>query len=349
MASYDQHDRDQYTPALPAGWASVYLNYDGQPAGADELATIRAAATELPSTAVVPVQNAVPANPVDRDSGGAAWDVGDGTGCVTDPYEVGVGTATAGLIVGARTTEATAALAAGKAVVTDPCMIRDGATTMRIATLVRSADGTPDPTRSDERRVRVPAVLFPPAGRGLPAGVIGERTARDAGLVGLSSRVVLTTSRMPTDAEEDRARAALGLLGGNFQVERGYGAPYLAGFLALIGGAGLVTLAGVAIAVSLSAAEGRADLATLAAVGAPPRRRRGLAMVQAALVAGLGAGLGVLLGAAIGATVMSGLESYPLLVPWPTVLLVGVGVPALGVLAVGLVTRSRLPMVRRLG
>ena len=39
--------------------------------------------------------------------------------------------------------------------------------------------------------------------------------------------------------------------------------------------AAFVTLVGVAISVALSAAEGRADLATLAAVGAPPRRRRG--------------------------------------------------------------------------
>ena len=131
-------------------------------------------------------------------------------------------------------------------------------------------------------------------------------------------------------------------------MERGYRSEYLPGFVALMGGAGLVTLAGVAISVSLSAAEGRADLATFAAVGAPPRRRRGLAMVQAAVVAGLGAGLGVLLGAAIGTTIMGGLRSYPLVVPWSTVLAMGVGVPALGVLIVGLATRSRLPMVRRL-
>lgn len=60
-------------------------------------------------------------------------------------------------------------------------------------------------------------------------------------------------------------------------------------------------------------------------------------------------GLGVLLGAVIGTTIMAGLDGYPLVVPWPTVLVVGVGVPVLGVLAVGLLTRSRLPMVRRLG
>jgi putative ABC transport system permease protein len=201
-----------------------------------------------------------------------------------------------------------------------------------------------------DRVVRLPAVVLPAVGGlALPTGVISAEVARRLGLVEQVDRVVIATSRMPTEAEEDRARAALEPLNGSMEVERGYGAPYLPGFVALIGGAGLVTLAGVAISVALSAAEGRADLATLAAVGAPPRRRRGLAMTQAALVAGLGAGLGVALGAAIGTTVMSGLDGYPLVVPWPIVLLVGVGVPALGVLVVGLVTRSRLPLVRRLG
>lgn len=349
VASYDEHDRDMYVPKLPAGWASVYLSYGGTPAGVqDELALVRAAATELPATSAVPVETAVPIDPAARNYGGASWDYDQATPC-TGSGQVGVGTATAGLIAGVRAAEAGAALAAGKAVVTDPCLIRDGTATLLITEPERSADGTPDPGRTAERRVRVPAVLLPSVARGLPSGAIGTRAATAAGLTGQASQVVLPTNRMPTDAEEDRARAALGLLGSNLQVERGYGAPYLGGFLALIGGAGLVTLAGVAISVSLSAAEGRADLATLAAVGAPPRRRRGLAMVQAALVAGLGAGLGVLLGAAIGLTVMSGLDSYPLVVPWPTVLLVGFGVPALGVLAVGLVTRSRLPMIRRIG
>ena len=50
-----------------------------------------------------------------------------------------------------------------------------------------------------------------------------------------------------------------------------------------------------------------------------------------------------------GSTVMSGLTTYPLVVPWLTVLVVDAGVPVLGVVAVGLLTRSRLPMVRRIG
>ena len=51
--------------------------------------------------------------------------------------------------------------------------------------------------------------------------------------------------------------------------------------LAIAAIAAFVTLVGVAISVALSAAEGRADLATLAAVGAAPRRRRALAASQA--------------------------------------------------------------------
>ena len=155
---------------------------------------------------------------------------------------------------------------------------------------------------------------------------------------------------MPTAAEEDRAVAAAGdpQDGSAPKVERGYGHPYRPGFVALAFASGLVMLVGVLISVTLSAAEGRADLATLAAVGAPPRRRRALAMTQAAVIAGLGGLLGVLLGGAMGLTVVAGNTTYPLVVPWSVVLTVGLGVPALGVLICGLTTRSRLPMVRRL-
>jgi putative ABC transport system permease protein len=222
-------------------------------------------------------------------------------------------------------------------VVVAPCLVVDG--TLRV-TVVGAGTG---------RTRTVPAAVVVPAPRlaGLPAAVLPDAVARRLGLVPQVTQVVVPTTRMPSAAEEDRARTALGPLASTLQIERGYGAPYLPGFVALTGGAGLVTLAGVAISVALSAAEGRADLATLAAIGAPPRRRRGLAMAQAALVAGLGVGAGLLLGAAIGATIMSGL-SYPLVVPWATVLVIGLGVPALGVLAAGGLTRSRLPMVRRL-
>lgn len=351
VASYDQKDRDSYRPVLPAGWASVYLaGGDPEQDGADLLATARAAAVELPGATVVPIGGVQPRPrpPWERylDWQPARVDAG----CGSSVGGVALGDPVARLITGSRGDEAAAALAAGRAVVTDPCLIAGGTATLRISSGVSTApDAGGSPAPPPDQLIRVPAVLLPGVGGDtLPSGVLGPATARRLGLVPQDTgNLVIKTSRMPTADEEDRARAVLGNLG-DLQVERGYGAPYLPGFLALIGGAGLVTFAGVAISVSLSAAEGRADLATLAAVGAPPRRRRGLAMVQAALVAGLGAGLGVLLGAAIGTTIMGGLESYPLVVPWATVLAVGAGVPGLGVLVVGLVTRSRLPVVRRL-
>lgn len=351
VASYDQRDREAYRPSLPTGWASVYVT-GGGPGGAevDQAAAARAAAVELPGGTVVAIGNAQP-RPRPPWEGYVQWQPPADSVCTKLTGSVAMGVPAARLITGARGDEAAAALAAGRTVVTDPCLVRDGTATLLITSGVGTPspeDGKTGPAPPADRLVRVPATVLPGVGGdALPSGVVDDATARRVGLVELPGQLVITTSRVPTEDEEDRARAALGPLGG-LQVERGYGSPYLPGFLALIGGAGLVTLAGVAISVSLSAAEGRADLATLAAIGAPPRRRRGLAMVQAALVAGLGAGLGVLLGAAIGTTIMGGLRSYPLVVPWPTVLAVGVGVPALGVLVVGLVTRSRLPLVRRM-
>lgn len=345
VASYDQRDREAYEPMLPAGWASAYLvTGDAATAGygtvSDQLAAVRTAATELPTAEVVVMTTGRPADQK-LSSAWPNWRTTDPGTCVQAGSAVGIGAPVARLIAGTRADEAAAAIAAGKAVVTDPCLVINGT-----ATVLLSDGMSGDVLRS----VTLPALVLPALpGYNLPTGVVGEAAATRAGLAPDTTSVILRTSRMPTGAEEDRARTLLGPVGSSMQIERGYGAPYLPGFVALIGGAGLVTLAGVAISVTLSAAEGRADLATLAAIGAPPRRRRGLAMAQAALVAGLGVGLGLALGATIGLTIMSGLDGYPMVVPWTTVLLVGVAVPALGVAAVGLLTRSRLPMVRRLG
>ena len=344
VASYDQRDRDRYEPSLPLGWASVLVSTPDAGFGrvADQVAAVRSAASELPAGAAVPLESAQPPVGADGSTGFAqALPAGD---CPVYSGTLGVGEPTARFVAGPLAADAAAALAAGKAVVTDPCLVSGGAVRVDVQ---RPGPASADPS---EQLADVPAVVLQrPGWSGLPATVLPVAAARRLGLLPQTYQVVLPTSRMPTAGEEDRFRTALGPLGTMLQVERGYGAPYLPGFVALMGGAGLVTLAGVAISVTLSAAEGRADLATLAAIGAPPRRRRGLAMVQAALVAGLGVGLGLLLGAAVGVTILSGLDGYPLVVPWLPVLVIGLGVPVLGVLATGALTRSRLPMVRRLG
>ena len=79
-------------------------------------------------------------------------------------------------------------------------------------------------------------------------------------------------------------------------VERGYDSEYGLGLLALVAGAGVITLGAAGIATGLAQADARADHATLAAVGAAPRLRRTLAAAQALSISGLGTALGVAAG-----------------------------------------------------
>ena len=117
--------------------------------------------------------------------------------------------------------------------------------------------------------------------------------------------------------------------------------------LIVAGVAAFVTLVGVAISVALSAAEGRADLATLAAVGAPPRRRRALAAAQALLVAGLGCALGVAFGTFVAYAARTTTGSPDFVIPWTNLAITAIAVPLLAVLVAALFTPSRLPLVRR--
>ena len=79
-------------------------------------------------------------------------------------------------------------------------------------------------------------------------------------------------------------------------VERGYRSTAGPGLLALVAASALLVIGASSIATGLAAAEGRADLATLAAVGASSSLRRGLAGLQSAVTAGLGALLGAVTG-----------------------------------------------------
>ncbi|MFC3505093.1 FtsX-like permease family protein [Micromonospora krabiensis] len=128
--------------------------------------------------------------------------------------------------------------------------------------------------------------------------------------------------------------------------------------LLLAAAAGLITVGAAGIATGLAAAEGRADLSTLAAVGASPGVRRMLSLCQAGVIAGLGSALGIVAGLGTAALVLFSTnrqyadswpvqEPYPLVVPW-TALGVLALVPLVTMLGAGLFTRSRLPVERRL-
>ena len=110
----------------------------------------------------------------------------------------------------------------------------------------------------------------------------------------------------------------------------------------------MVTLLGVAISVSLSAAEGRADLATLAAVGAPSAAAANLAAAQAWVLGQLGCLLGVGVGALYGYTAHAAFGSPHFVVPWREIGGIVIVVPLFAGLLAWLMTRSRLPMVSRI-
>ena len=134
---------------------------------------------------------------------------------------------------------------------------------------------------------------------------------------------------------------------GELTVERGYVSDYGLGLLALVGGAALITLGAAGIATGLAQADARADHATLAAVGATPGLRRTLAASQALAVAGLGTLLGLFAGFVPGLAFIAAIDSLDVAVPWVTLLEVLVGIPLLAAACAWLLTRSRLPLERR--
>lgn len=207
-------------------------------------------------------------------------------------------------------------------------------------------------------RLRVPAVALP---QGSPfAVVLSPQVAARLGMTPQVVGVVALGAHAPTSREEARARNELQRLDGSpyLFVERGYRSRYGIGLLALLLASTVIVLGASGTATGLAAADGRADLATLAAVGASPTTRRTLAAFQSAVTAVLGTALGVAAGLVPGVAVVRAVnaaartspldgDSYPLVLPWGSALTTLLVVPAVAALAAALLTRSRLPVVRR--
>jgi putative ABC transport system permease protein len=238
-----------------------------------------------------------------------------------------------------------AALRSGAVVVDDPSYLEDGR-----VTLVK------DPGRPGSQTVTATGFAMPHRPQ-TPLAVMTPATARSLGFASEPLALVATTSRIPTTAEQDRLQAALGN-GFWLYVERGPESMAVA-LLVLAVVAGVITLAAAAIATGLAADDGRADLAMLAAVGASPRVRRALSLSQSGVIAGLGSLLGTAAGLGASIAVLAALnrayadvwpapKPYPIAVPWLNVGVALLAVPAIAMLGAGLLTRSRLPIERRL-
>ncbi|MCK9904526.1 hypothetical protein CC117_18340 [Parafrankia colletiae] len=387
VAAMDDHDRRAYQPMLGDGVALIGLADDSwdQAGAARELAAAERILREhLPIRAVHVVERPVNASgqvlPMTLEpplpegcsspAGGppaddprcqvafGGWGLGGG------PYPVALGGGGEVLVddgtalevaLGRAEPALRRVLAGGGAAVLDDRLRWPDGTVHITVTLDGDSAGGGTP-----REIVVPAARVPTSAPSsdLTYGglVISPAVARDLGLRSAPTQIVAATDRTPTQAEVERLQAAAEDFGLSYPVvERGYVSEFGIGLLALAAGAALITLSATVITVGLAAVDGRADLATLAAVGASPGLRRRLAASQAGVVAGLGTVLGGIAGFLPGAATVlmmrqdDGVDGPPwrLVIPWETLLIVTVAVPLLAIAAGWLFTRARLPMTRR--
>jgi putative ABC transport system permease protein len=250
-----------------------------------------------------------------------------------------------------------AALAAGRVVVFTSDEAQS--TLDRVDVHVQTADENGEVTQ--DREVTVPALVvavdpetsFP--ARALVPPSVAERAGVRAATVSLS----LTGAHLSKAAEKDLAAALRALpTPAGVYVERGYEAPDEEAIVqwVLAGLGAILMLGGTLTASFLALSDARPDLATLAAVGATPRTRRGVAAAYTFVVGFVGAVLGMLVGFVPGIAITWPLtaEGYAgdhgpyLSIPWLMIAVVVIGLPLLTAAVVALFTRSRLPMVSRL-
>lgn len=357
VVSLDDKDRREYPQEARVGQAYVSLDHSGD---VGRMGGIRVAvASNLPVTQTTAVRI------VSARSGGVEWAVPAAKRC---PAELGIEAAPgepvgvddprcaaqdqetpyaspdvvgdAGVLrrlTGVSSPAAEAVLAKGGAVSFSSRNVSEGKITAHLG-------------RDGRRRVSLPAVYVPTSSGASLVTLISPAGARKLGLTSRIGGLVFSTSRMPTKGEEQRASAAIGRTGSEpgFRVERGYSGSYGPGLLALLVASAVITLGAAGIATALAATEGRPDQATLAAVGATPRVRKLLASFQAATVAGLGTAMGIVAGFLPGAAIVVVDPAMRLLVPWTTLGVTLLAVPLLAMLAALALTRSRVPLERRL-
>lgn len=310
--------------------------------------------------AVLPPERRCPYDPWDGPSSGREQALDDPRcdQAYREPSDIGLsivvddGTALTAL-TGAPADEVAAAartLRAGGVVVNDPRWVVDGRVTVEVNHV------------SDSR---------PPASRALPGYalrgglpvdrlVLSPAAAAALGVVADPLGYLVDPDRPPTNRQRDLLAAELSEVG-PLSVQVSTEAPpsdQRPLLILLAVASGVITLGAAGVATGLAAAEGRRDLSTLAAVGADPRVRRVLSLSQAGVIAVLGSALGIVAGLGSAAIILFSLnrqyarqwptpDPYPLVVPG-LILAVLLVVPLVAMLGAGLLTRSRLPVERRL-
>ena len=172
---------------------------------------------------------------------------------------------------------------------------------------------------------------------------ISPETAEAHGLKTVFSQAVALTGRSVTN--DDLSRLAVNGIHAWSEDPQQAAQGWVS--LGAVGAAGLVTALIAGIAVALAAAEGRADVATLAAVGASPRSRRLFGAGHGLFLGLVGGLLGLVIGVPAGLSFgqLDGLRGVA--VPWSTLAGTLLVVPLLATIAGWVVTPTRLSLVRR--
>jgi putative ABC transport system permease protein len=271
------------------------------------------------------------------------------------------------LVQGRHDPGAAEALASGRAVVFDPELVRDGRLRMLV---VPQGDG-------EQREIKVPAVVAEPVNPRHALVVLPASAVRAAGLTTAPRRLYADLGTRPFSPGQEirfnRDLSAVSAGQANAHLERGFTAGYLAAQLwILLGAAFVLVLGGTFVATGLAAADLRPDLATMAAVGAPPGARRLVVAGQAGFIAGLGVLVGALAGVVTGIgaawpmttrvrgygfflveTPKGGLPPLPegaptVELPWLFLAAVVVGLPLLAAAVTALFARTKVTLARRI-
>ncbi|MEV6034843.1 FtsX-like permease family protein [Nonomuraea sp. NPDC052116] len=246
------------------------------------------------------------------------------------------------LLQGRHDPQAAAALASGKAVVFDPAALRDGKLALRASS-----------TSGPARKLDVPAVLATPADEHQGGALLPRALVEQAGFATAERQLYAmyrpsANSTLARDLAKVTPRVTVAS-------EEGYRnmpdpAPGLWGWL---GGALVLVVGGTLAATRLAAADMRPERATMAAIGATPRMSRAVVAGQALYISGLGALVGLLAGTVTGLaltrpmTTQGAGDPATIAIPWPFLVAVVIGLPVLAS-AAALITRTRLPLARRL-
>ncbi|MGV9772797.1 FtsX-like permease family protein [Streptosporangium sp. NPDC003464] len=250
------------------------------------------------------------------------------------------------LIQGRRDPVASAALVSGKAVVFDASLVRDG----RLRLSVKPDYGKEPVIRG----FTVPAVVARAENPRYAVGVVPVAAVQAAGLKTEHRALYIDpASRLLTPQQAMGLEWDLGARIADFRVyvREGFREDNTLTMWLLLAAALVLVLGGTFAATGLAAADMRPDLATMAAVGAPPGTRRLVVAGQAGFIAGLGVLIGTPAGLLTGtAAILPVSGGGPTIeVPWLFLAAVVLGLPMLAGLLAGAFTRTRMTPARRTG